>query len=45
MGRLSDVPWGALPCKAVFASLSDPVPLPVPAAKPVGLLGLSLALM
>ena len=30
MGWLSDVPWGALPCKDVFAGLSDPAPLPVP---------------
>ena len=42
---LSDVPQGALPCKAFFPSLSDPAPLPVPAAKPAALLGLSLELV
>ena len=39
---LSDVPRGALPCKAVFAGPSEPELLPVPAAKPAALLGLSL---
>ena len=42
--RLRDVLRGALPGEAVFAGPSEPELLPVPAAKPAGLLGLSLEL-
>ena len=45
MGQLSAVPQGALPCQAVFASLCEPALLPVLAAEPAGLLGLSLDLV
>jgi len=43
--QLSAVPRGALPCQSVFASLCEPALLPVLAAKPTGLLGLSLELV
>ena len=43
--RLSDVPRGALPREAVFDGPSQRGLVPLPAAKRVGLLGLSLELV